>query len=336
MGNVNDSAEPLFFQSRLMSAEEAGGHGGHWELFAESASEIIGKWLPIAISKSKLVEIGVSDKSSESRLLASGEYQTAGLMYFDRKQDENLAGMLSVIAINVRDESSTEVRNDIMTAYPFFVEGKCVEATVEAIDLFPNKLEAVVTLLHADEMRFHTFDTLFFKHRGIYRKGQRARFSIAAMAYSMQPAETQTFTIDDPEEIRKYRASEAWAKKYGYWIKEDDEEAALAEWEPETPADLDPIRISTEQMTAYLPSSYGGGDDFSYRGEVTWIQPQAHALFGMRVWRVDVTVSRLMGDVDFTLPLYATEKSFAEGWRPKVGEYVGGSAWMQGYMMSTR
>lgn len=335
MENDNQSDEPLFFQARVMSDEEAGGHGERWELFAENAKEIIANWLPTAINNSKVVELGVHDKASNAELIASGEYQAAGLLYSDRKHDENLAGMLLVIAINVQDEPSGDVHNKLVTAYPFFTEGAQIDTVVESIDLFPNRTEAVITLLHGDEMSLHVFDTLFYNHRALYRKGQKARFSIAALAYSMEPADTQTFTIDDPEKIRRHRASEAWAKKYGYWFKEEDEETALAQWEPETPEDLEPIRISTEQMAAYFPSSYGGGNDFSYRGEVTGIKPEAHVLFGMPVWRIDVTVSRLMGDVDFTLPFYVTEKAFAEGWRPKVGEYVAGTAWMQGYMMST-
>lgn len=66
---------------------------------------------------------------------------------------------------------------------------------------------------------------------------------------------------------RRFRARDAWVKTHGHWTRED-EEASLAAWQPESPDDLEPIRISMGEMAALLPSSSGPADDAQFQGEV--------------------------------------------------------------------
>ncbi|MBK1620177.1 hypothetical protein CKO42_17365 [Lamprobacter modestohalophilus] len=61
--------------------------------------------------------------------------------------------------------------------------------------------------------------------------------------------------------------------------------------------------------------------------------PAIYRLFGDDVWHVDVVVAR-PEDREFMLPIYVTEQAFQDGWRPTLGEYVNGLAWVQGWMVT--
>lgn len=57
-----------------------------------------------------------------------------------------------------------------------------------------------------------------------------------------------------------------------------------------------------------------------------------YRLFGVPVWRVEAVVAR-PDDAELILPLLVPEPPFQAGWRPSPGDWVGGSAWMQGYLV---
>lgn len=328
--NITNTRRLLFEAARLLSDEEAGGHGDRWGVFEEDVERFIGKWIPVALAQGEVVSLGTPSDIGQDRLVAAGEPKAAGLLFSDRPEDRGRAGMLALIALNVQDEATGKAHNILYSAYPFFAEGVLVEANVAEIGLFPNRLEARLELSPENEVPLILFDTLFWKHRGLYRTGETRPFSVAALAYSMAPAQDREFVIDDPEQIRRFRARDAWVKAHGMWSKED-EAASLAAWHPESPEDLEPIRISTGAMAAYLPHSAGPADDAFYQGEVVKVTPSVHVLFGILFWRVDVVVLR-PGDNDFVLPFYVVESLFPEGWVPKPGDYVSGTAWVQGYL----
>ncbi|WP_288363319.1 hypothetical protein [uncultured Spongiibacter sp.] len=86
------------------------------------------------------------------------------------------------------------------------------------------------------------------------------------------------------------------------------------------------------ELAALLPLDQPWSDEAEFHGEVVEVVPNAARIAGEWLWRVDTVVLRL--DEDFILPIYASERLFEDGWRPAVGEYISGIAWLQGYMIS--
>ena len=145
---------------------------------------------------------------------------------------------------------------------------------------------------------------------------------MAGLAYSMSlVAEDEEFVIDDPESIRRHRASLAWVEKHGSWNKETDLEALLAAWEPESPEDLEPIHFSmAKKMCAYIPRFGGVEDDAEYRGEVVDVKLNCLRLFGVEFWWVDVAIAR--NEQDLVIPFFVAERTLSDEWRPRAGDYV--------------
>lgn len=323
--------EWLFEQARELSDEQAGGHGNRWGVFNDDVESFVTQWLPRALEHAKLVELGATGSQGQDRLLTEGELRCEGLLYADRDEDQGRAGLLALVALDVESESG-ERTNILWSAYPFFAEGIRYPVRLDEIALHPNRLEAHLILKVAGTLVF-AFDPLFYKHRGLYRADVTMIFSLCALAYTMIPTPEQEVVIDDPEKIRAFRASRAWVESHGSYT-EADEAAALEAWKPESPEDFEPISIDCSQGSFLLPNTDGPADDANYQGEVKAVVPNVYRLFGIPVWRVDVVVAK-PDEQDLLLPIFVTELSFEDAWRPSPGEYVSGSAWIQGWMVES-
>jgi hypothetical protein len=317
----------LLDTARELTEEEAGGHGNRWGAFADDLDTFVETWLPVAVEQGQVVTLGVADGSGHEGLVA--EVSGMGLLYADREEDRGRVGMLAVIAMDIEGPDG-ERTNVLASAFPFFADGLAYPVQVQEIALYPNRLEARLELAVAGTLVF-AFDPIFYQHRGLYRQGEASTFSLAALAYEMAPTGGEEIVIDDPERIRAFRARDAWVEAHGGWTRED-EAAALAAWAPAPPEDLEPIRIDLSRGAMLLPGEEGPADDAFYQGEVTRVVPGAYILFGVSLWRVEVVVAR-PDDQALVLPFYVPEHRFAEGWRPGPGDYVKGSAWVQGYLV---
>lgn len=320
----------LFDAARRLTEEEAGGHGNRWGAFADDVEGFVETWLPLGLEQSSVVNLGVANDSGQEPLIAAGEPRGMGLVYADREEDRDRAGMLGVIAMDIKGPSG-EIGNVLVSALPFFAEGLCYRAEVREIALHPCRLEARLELAVAGTLVF-PYDLLFYKHRALYRPGESYTFSLAALAYELEPTGGEEIVIDDPEQVRAFRAQDAWVETHGCWTRED-ETAALEDWEPGSPADMEPIRIDLSRMAMLMPGEDGPADDAFFQGEVKRVIPHVYVLFGVPIWRVDVVVANPEDQV-LTLPFYVPEHCLSDGWRPRPGGYVKGSAWVQGYLVA--
>ncbi len=311
-------------KARELTEDEAGGHGDHWEVFQEDVEAFVNQRMREAVEKGVPPVIGLMPDLTA--LTAEGEPEALALLCAAECPVSRNTGWMSVI-------ESDPVKKELLlcSMYPFFGEGVTVDATVGEIDLFPNRLEARLALHLTAGGMIEAFDTLFWKHRALYVEHAVYRFNLSALAYDIKPVGEQVMVIDDPEQIRRYHARQDWAEKHGLWTK-DDEEAALAAWQPESPVDLEPIRIDMGQMTMLIPAGNGFRDDAVYQGEVMRVIPASLTLFGVCFWRVDVTVWR--DGQDMVLPFFVAERLFPGDWRPAVGDYVKGSGWLQAYAVA--
>jgi hypothetical protein len=321
----------LLHSARLLTDDEAGGHGDHWGAVTENVKESVLMALPEALQKAQLVQLGMYADRDETPLHVAGEPEAALLLYAPSTTERpSRNGLLCVIELNARD-SAGKPCNLVASFYPLLGDGCQVIATISEIGLFPNRLEARLELsLQGSGAMLWAFDPLFAQYRGAYRRNEALVFSVAGLAYAMEPAPKHEHVIDDPQDIRRFRARNAWAKHHGYWSKDEDEEASLAAWKPTSPEDFEPVRFDMSHMTMLMPASDGPSDDVGYMGEVMAVTPNALRILDGVFCRVDVLVMQ-PDEERVVLPIYVAERLFKDDWRPQVGEFVTGSAWVQAY-----
>lgn len=316
----------MLHTAQELSNEEAGGHGDRWGVFAGGFETAIRRLLT-TVEMAEVVA-GIVDKAATEAVVAAGEPKGVLLLYTGREKGHSKTGAMSLV---VQDPETGG--NELWSAYPFFGDGAEVDSVVYQLLLHPNHLEATLEIGLADGALIRAFDPLFCQHRALYKAGESYRFSLSALAYKMGPSQPCEYVIDDPDRIRHFHAADAWVKKHGQWTKEEDEAAALVAWQPETPEDLEPIRIDASQTTAIWPTGFS--DDAGYMGEVVCVTPEAVQMFDTFFWRVDVALVR-EEYANLTVPIYVAENLFEGDWRPIVGKYVTGSLWMQAYAKALR
>lgn len=320
--------ELLLLSAQELSTEDAGGHGNRWGVFNEDVSAFMSQWLGVAVSQSEVSAFGMTDNVGLEQL-EQVEPAVVGLLYTGQEVGACASGLMSLIHQDPGGPDQ-EPSNVLWSAFPFFGDGVEVLAEVEQVNLHPNRIEACLQLGLNGGGLICAFDTCFWQSRAVYRADECYRFVVSALAYEMQPASALDHVIDDEDEIRRFRARNAWAEIHGQWTKAD-EEASLAAWQPKSPAELEPIRVSMGQMAALMASSEGPADDADFVGEVMQVTPRAVRMLDVDFWRVDTVVIR--ADEDLVLPIYVAEHVFEGDWRPEVGQYVCGSLWLQAYAL---
>lgn len=317
----------LLLSAQELTNDEAGGHGNRWGVFDDDVSALLGQWLGIAVENSEAVTLSMDDEDALQAVVAGGEPDVVGLLYTGQEPGMSKTGLMSLIHIDP-GSADREPSNQLWSAFPFLGGGVAVDAEVEQVFLFPNRAEARLHLEPSTGGFIVAFDSCFWRSRAVYRPGESYRFVVSALAYRIGPTPTMEHVIDDEHEIRRFHARDAWVRAHGQWTPAD-EEASLAAWQPESPEDLEPIRISMSEAAVLLPASSGPEEDAQFQGEVVAVTPQAVRMLGVDFWRVDTIVMRT--DEDLVLPIYVAEHLFEGDWRPQVGQYVSGALWMQAY-----
>jgi hypothetical protein len=315
--------------AKELSSENAGGHGDRWGVLTGGADALFDN-LPKIIEKSEWFDAGIVDKAATQAVVTEGEPFCIPLLYTGLEKGTSKTGAMS---LHVPNQAAKELK--LWSAYPFFGEGVEIEGVVGQILLHPNHVEATLEIAVKNGVLIKAFDSLFCQSRALYRSGQSYRFSLSALAYSMNPPGHIEKTIDDPDDIRHYHATQAWAEKYGQYAKEDEAQA-LAAWQPQTPEDLEPIRIEIDSGTVFIPSGNGFSDDALYLGEVVCVTADAARVLDTSFWRVDVVVVRSEELETLIIPIYVSENLLEGDWRPSVGEHVTGNVWLQAYAIASR
>ncbi|MDR2874965.1 MAG: hypothetical protein LBV44_03430 [Methylobacillus sp.] len=315
--------------------KHAGGHGNRWDVF-EGGTDAILNQLGMIVEKAEMLDIGMAIEAETKAVIAAGEPQGILLLYTGKEKGTSMTGAMAVVHVDTSG-ADRKPKNALWSAYPFFGDGVVeVDGIVESLHLHSNRLEAglSIELPSIDGCLISAFDPLFCLHRALYRERESYRFLVSALAYSMKSAQGIGHVIDDPHEIRRFRAHRAWVEEHGQWTQED-EAASLVAWQPQTPEDMEPIRFDMSRGTMLLPSYENGpADDATYMGEVVRVTPDAVNILNTHFWRVDVIVLRREDEEisTLTVPIYVAENLFEEGWRPAVGDYVTGRLWLQAYV----
>lgn len=307
-GQGDGSGDATPFEEALieLSDEEAGGHGERWSIFIDDLNEFARRILPQAVREARTAACYADTSVARPMPLPPSEPEGAVLSW--PLQD---FGMFFVIRLG--DASR---KGELVSAFPRASDGVEHVVDLEAIRLWPNRLEAQIEgLVGGGAVPITFFDTLFARHRGFYQKHRRYRFILAGFPYRIEVCESPPVVIDDPERVSALRRA----------MNPDDRN--------EQP-DSEPLIIQTKGMAALFPLSDGAGDDYEFQGPVKSITELDSEMLGCRTWRIRVTVARFgdLSDDDFDIDLYVTDKVLEGGPTPKIGDDVRGIFWLQGYL----
>jgi hypothetical protein len=289
-----------------LSEEDAGGHGDHWSIFADTPKELIGQILPQAVREAQSAMCYADTSGAQPMPLPSEEPASAVLSWPTQR-----FGVFLVVRL---DEAHK--RNELVSAFPRASEGVEHVVDLEAVRLWPNRLEAQIEgLVGNGAMPIVFFDPLFARHRGFYQKDKRYHFIIAGFPYRIEVCDSPPIVIDDPERVRAVRR-------------------AMEPHVPTEESDSEPIVIQTKGMASLFPLQDASADDYHFQGPVKSVTELDAKMLGCRTWRLRVTVARFseLSDEDFDIDLYVTEKVLGSGALPKIGDDVRGILWLQGYL----
>lgn len=322
--------EQLLKYAKELNEEESGGMGDKWDLFGDDTRLTISKILPVAAGHGKVLINEMEDRTT----IPEGVEPVAVLYYPIESDDASGSdgGVVTLLLEGKNDEG--EKINELCSMFPMFYTDIRYGSAITLIELFPNRCEARLWL-SIPNLPFSVciFDTMFGVHRSKYISEANYEVILSGMAYRMRSTAGDEYRIEDEESIARHRATDAWVKKHGSFYRDTDLETALAEWNPESSEDLEPVVFDLSRMRSYMPHDIYA-DDGQFAGEVVRVYPNAIEMFGVSFWRVDVAVAQFETDEEnsFIIPYFIPENRFEGEWRPNVGEWVSGNGWHNGYI----
>lgn len=258
-------------------------HGSHWGSFSPDDIEgLIHRLLPTMLEQGTLLAC------AEMKAGSNGDAgQVCGLTW----PDTDLRGLC------LCSRAAGAGSFDLESAYPFAAVGVRHRLTIEKIEEWENRIEA---LLHVsfEGVHFAFFDTRYFENKSHYREGHEAEFVLAGLAYILAVTKPMPVVIHDPEKIRAFRGVSST-----------------------------PLVIRTEGAAMLMRVS-GNSDDFSFQAPVKEVA--AFEFDGQTVWRLRATVLRCPQN-DLDIEIHAP-RAVIDGSPPEVGEDIAGNIWLQGYL----
>ena len=193
-------------------------------------------------------------------------------------------------------------------AFPFLQEG--VPSVLKIQKLMVDEMEpteAVLECTTEDGAHVSFFEPLYLCNREVYKVGEVYEFSIAALAYLLEPVtETSLFIKEGPlVELARQRK-----------LEEDPDADA---------GSITSVEISMEELSAYFPQENGMDAEFQ-----TVVEEVLSFVFeGTEFFRMRVVLMR-HNDMETWAFLYASEH-ILKGYRPVKGDCIRGVLWLQGY-----
>jgi|GEM_PF-6735157 len=300
----------LYEKARLLSEEEAGGHGDVWDLFDKGVDDFLVRRLPILLKHADPLP-DPQTSPTRGKLL--------------RYRENNDIGIIA--AVEITDED----RMLLSSLYPEF-RGIEHQAQIEEIELFPNRLEARVVISLPNILKEITFfDTRFLIAGRQYEEDSRYTVELAALAIYVEKAKSDPIVIDDPEEIEKYRARMHWLQTHDRYTQEEEAQA-LELYRREVDGPLEPVVLQTNQMSIWLDER-GREDLVLFQGEIVKILPNETEIFGNRFKCFHIAI-HFFPDDDLILPLYIHTKLISEDKSFQCGDYIFGDAWIHGHVVA--
>jgi hypothetical protein len=123
---------------RLLSVDEAGGHGDKWDVFAEDVDRFIAYALTMAVKEGDVV----IDEMKDSSTIPTNEEPVTILQSFrsQKVKSDSISAIVTVLG-SAEDENRGRI-NTLISFFPMFSTDISYRAKISGIDLFSNRLEA--------------------------------------------------------------------------------------------------------------------------------------------------------------------------------------------------
>jgi hypothetical protein len=169
----------LIHSAKQLTVEDAGGHGDRWSIFQDAVTALIGSWIGTTIQEAEIPAFALTDERALELLIARGESSASALLYTGSPPGASKTGLMSLIHHDAPG-LDRKAESRLWSAFPFFGIGLEIEAEVEDLWLFPNRIEARLELGLSGGGLIEAFDSMFCQHRALYRQGESYRFSLSA------------------------------------------------------------------------------------------------------------------------------------------------------------
>lgn len=295
----DDDEENFDDEAEAFDAEQ--GHGSHFECIDKDVDSLIAKAAQyIPYSKTVIGCNMVTVKDDNGR----GEERNVFLLSKDEKKPLTLRSIL------VAKEDS----NEAASMFPYVVNDRPVELTLEKIDEYGNGIEAVLTCSYKDERSFSFFDVDYALHKKDYKIGTAYPFALSALAYNCEPVpeDQLSFTVDSENMKEIY-------SKVPEMIDRDEDGHIL------------PATFSTSSLVMCLQTDKRYPDDAQFWSPLV-SDVQKVCFLGFGFYQMNIMIFR--EDIDgesITIPLVAKTSFFKN--MPCKGTPVRGFIWMQGKMV---
>ncbi len=142
------------------AGKREGGHGNHWAAIFETEDETFS---------------AISDSVNKKELIDQRRQIDGGIVVYD-----SVGGRMKILTITVD--------NQIWTSYPYLVNGISYDVEIESVEEWSNGLEGQIQG-GLGEAAISFFDTGYLEGKKTYQDEQRYRFSLSALAYTLEVVE---------------------------------------------------------------------------------------------------------------------------------------------------
>lgn len=306
---MTDQRQPP--ETLSINCDTMGGHGAHWQSLSLDPQQDVPRWLQAAIDDA-IVPRGLHP---EAETLPTSHWLLQG------PTDPQLR-LSQILDVN---ETQQPIR--MRNAYPSIDSRHWREVKINRILSCEERCEAVLSLETADGVNIHAFDVLYAINHSLYDRNTTYQASLGGLAYSIEKVgENEQLTVDDPAAIRHHRALNAiLAANDG--VAPDDLQAQLAQWQPTSPHDQEPVILDLSKMAAYLFGEHFGQEDEAWiQGEV--IGKQSEYFFDVPITVLDVVILREENTQPLVISLACSAHAL-NGINIEVGQFIRGNIWMQ-------
>lgn len=208
--------------------------------------------------------------------------------------------------------------NELVSGYPFSIEGALLKGRITDIEIWDNNVEAVVTMEFGEDREISFFATDYHFNKEKYQPGKYCEVRLAAFAYECKIHDTRELSFQlDGDKAKSFRSNLGEDIRNELGVKENDES---------------PIQFDTSEMTLLLPISDDYKDDYKFLSPVQSVS--TFEILGVRMLELGIFVDEGLGGDRIALPLFVRESMFdgQDNPKPQAGQSVGGAFWLQGHL----
>ena len=193
--------------------------------------------------------------------------------------------------------------NELVSGYPFSIEGALLKGRITDIEIWDNNVEAVVTMEFGEDREISFFATDYHFNKEKYQPGKYCEVRLAAFAYECKIHDTRELSFQlDGDKAKSFRSNLGEDIRNELGVKENDES---------------PIQFDASEMTLLLPISDDYKDDYKFLSPVQSVS--TFEILGVRMLELGIFVDEGLGGDRIALPLFVREWGILtngmKGWR---------------------